>query len=613
MSALPPPLHPRWIIGAPPPASEVAHLQEALNLPAALCALLVLRGFADVDAAKRFLRPVLDDLHPPELLAGAEAAADRIARAVRDGETMLVHGDYDVDGVAAAALLTRWLRRLGGIVVPFVPHRTRHGYDFGEAGLAVARDGGATLVITADSGIVAHATVERAGGHGIDVVVTDHHTPSATLPAAVAVVNPLRPDCGYPDKGLCGTGVAFKLCQLLGARFDVPEEELLPHLDLVALATIADLVPLEGENRALVRYGLRALRATTKPGLTALLRITGLEGASVEAGQIGFVLAPRINAAGRIGDADAALRLLLTEDPGEAEELARRLDHENGERRTESDRIFDEALALLARDFDPERDFGVVVASEGWHPGVVGIVASKVVERLHRPAILVALDGESGRGSARSIRGFDLFEAVRACEAHLTRFGGHSQAAGMDLRSADLDAFRRAFNAEAARRLAGTPLLPSFSAEYEIGLSEITPEFFHWLGYLGPFGMQNPRPVFWARELRLVGPARTVGQGHLKLRLGQGSAQLEAIGFRLCERVPPQELDGSPVDVAFKLARNTYRGRESIQAHIVDVRPSGAPPPYAANAAGPAGAEQTGCGTNVTRPASSSSSAAGRA
>ena len=337
------PPRPRW---APPPvpdADRVQALMRALRLPEPICSVLAVRGYSDVVAAKRFLRPRLQHLHDPESLVDAPRAADRLADAVRAGETVFVHGDYDVDGICATALLTRVLRRLGGTVVPFVPHRLRDGYDFSRAGLEAARAAGAGLIVTVDCGTVAHDTVAAAGAAGIDVIVTDHHTVGATLPGALAVVNPKRPDCAYPDEELCGAGLAWKLASLVTDRLHGDASAVEAELELVALATVADLVPLRGENRVLVQYGLRRL-ATPSPGLAALMAAAEVEPAEVGTGTLGFQIGPRINAAGRIGDGTDALRLLLSEDPSEAGPLAERLDHLNRERRDEYARTLDAAL-----------------------------------------------------------------------------------------------------------------------------------------------------------------------------------------------------------------------------------------------------------------------------
>ena len=571
---LPSPPSPIWRLREATSPEAVRRLTGELSLPPALCGILAGRGHGEPEAARRFLRPRLEDLPDPATLIDARRAAERILRAVEGGETILVHGDYDVDGVCAAALLTRWLRRLGGQVEPFVPHRLRDGYDLGDGGLEAARRAGASLIVTCDSGVRAVDPVRRAREAGMDVIVTDHHTPGPELPSALAVVNPRRSDGNHPARDLCGTGVVFQLARLLARMRGIPEEELHPHLDLVALATIADLVPLIGANRILVRFGLRYLAHTEKPGLRALMRISGLGDTrepGVDAGQVGFVLAPRINAAGRMGDADVALRLLLTEDEGEASRVAGELEEENGRRKAEDRRTLDQALETLARGYRPERDLGVVVAGEGWHPGVIGIVASRIVERIHRPVVLVALDGNRGRGSARSIPEVHLHDAVAKCGMHLTRFGGHRQAAGMDLEVGCLQAFRSAFNKAVGDQLPQGIPSPILRVDAELPLAEATDELHHWLGYLGPFGIGNGRPVFLSRGARVADPPRVVGKDHLKLRLENGDRGLDAIGFGLAGRIPVGSL-GAAVDLAFQLRENEYRGRRTVQVRLLDLR-----------------------------------------
>ncbi|HUP52689.1 MAG TPA: single-stranded-DNA-specific exonuclease RecJ [Longimicrobiales bacterium] len=564
---------PAWSDPSPPDPASVRALAAALTLPETVCSVMAVRGITAVDDAKRFLRPRLEHLHDPALLVDGARAAERIVAALRGGEKILVHGDYDVDGICATALFTRWLRGLGGAVVPFVPHRLRDGYDFSVAGLAAARDAGASLIVTADCGTVAHETVRAASAVGIDVVITDHHTVADDLPEAWAVVNPRRSDCPYPEKELCGTGLAYKMCELVGRLMGASERDLSEYLDVVALATVADLVPLGGENRVLVAYGLRRFASSRVLGLKALLAVASVPPDDVTAGKLGFVIAPRINAAGRIGDSMDALRLLLTEDGAEARRLAEQLDATNRSRREEDSRTLDEALTLLSDRYDPEADYGVVLWSEGWHPGVIGIVASRVVDCIHRPVVLVAVEGGRGRGSARSVPGFHLYDALHACAHHLGRFGGHRQAAGMDIEEARLPAFREDFNATARARLTPEALRPLLRPDLEVAPGEADLELAHWLSYLGPHGIGNPGPLFLARQVDLEG-ARLVGEKHLKAVLTAEGARLEAIGFGMAERHPPDTLAGSRWDVLFRLERNEWRGAARAQARIVDLRPA---------------------------------------
>lgn len=564
---------PTWKVRSGPDPAIVKALQESLKLPDALCRLLAARGHLTPDAAKSFLRPLLTTLHDPALLLDAKKAARRLARAVSEREQVVVHGDFDVDGISGAVLLASWIRELGGRAEAIVPDRLRHGYDLSQAGVDRAAALGAGLLVTVDCGIVAHEPVRRAALAGMDVIVTDHHQPGTELPGALAVVNPSRPGCAYPNKSLCGTAVAFKVGQLVAAELGRPEEESWQYLDLVALATIADQMVLTGENRVLARYGLRAVKRYARPGLMALMRQAGasLE-AEVDSATVAFMIAPRINAAGRVGDSDAALRLLMTRDPAEAAKLAETLEGDNRRRRKLEQRTTEEAIEALEREYDPGRDRAVVIAGDGWHQGVIGIVASRLVERVFRPVVVLSFDGDDGRGSARSIPSFDLYAALAGCSEHLARFGGHRQAAGMDISRDRLPAFREAF-AAAARHAMGSALpRPEIHADLELGLHEASPGLYRYLRYAGPFGQGNPDPVFVARGVHLAQPPKVLKGGHLKFRFAQGGANLPGIGFRLAERVAVDDLGTGPADVAFNLIESTFRGRTTIEAKVLDIR-----------------------------------------
>jgi len=561
----------RWVVAPRPDQSAVSGLVERLHLPDALAALLVQRGQGNADEARKYLRPAIDDLSDPHALSGMAEAVDAIASTVRAGGTIMVHGDYDVDGQCATAVLTRVLRAAGADVVPFVPHRLRDGYDFGPAGLAAARAAGASLVVTCDCGITAVDTVRDARAAGIGVVVTDHHLPGDELPPAIAIVDPQRPDDTSGLTGLCGTGIAFKLVQALIPALGLPVN--LPYylLDLVALATVADVVPLQGENRILVKHGLRLLADSNWPGVRALLEASGLAGKELRAGHLGFILGPRLNAAGRIGDAADGLRLLLSDDMEEVSALARRLEGLNVERQALDQRMLDEALCQVEQSADLERDSGFVLAGDGWHPGVVGIVASRVVERYGRPAFLIAFDGDIGKGSGRSISRFDLHSALLACGDLLERYGGHQMAAGLTIRRQNLEAFRERFAGIARESLAPEDLGPEQRVDLEVGLHEVTYELERLCRYLEPCGTGNASPVFGVRGVRLAGRSR-VGQGHLKGTLDDGRYRLPAIGFQWADRVP--WLNDGPVDAAFRLEVNEWNGQMSLQARVCALGPA---------------------------------------
>jgi single-stranded-DNA-specific exonuclease len=560
----------RWVVAPRPDPAAVERLAAVLGLPAALAALLVQRGQSTEPAARSFLRPSVTELSDPDALAGMAEAVEAITATVRAGGTILVHGDYDVDGQCATALLTRALRAAGADVVGFVPHRLRDGYDFGPAGLAVAQRLGASLVVTCDCGITAVETVCAARAAGIGVVVTDHHLPGPELPPALAIVDPQRADDTSGARALCGTGIAFKLVQALVPALGLPPNLPYHLLDLVALATVADVVPLVGENRILVRHGLRLMSESRWPGLRALVEAAGLGGRELRAGHMGYILGPRLNAAGRIGDAADGLRLLLTDDSAEATALARRLEGLNVERQSLDRRILDEALAQVEQACDPERDAGFVLAGDGWHPGVVGIVASRVVERYGRPAFLIAFDGDVGKGSGRSVSRFDLHAALNACGDLLERYGGHQMAAGLTIRRDRLEEFRERFGEIARETLGPDDLGPEQRVDLEIGLQEADRDLERMSRHLEPCGAGNPSPVFGVRGVRFTGRSR-VGNGHLKGTLDDGRARLPAIGFQWADRVP--WLGEGLVDAAFRLESNEWNGHSTLQARLCALSP----------------------------------------
>ena len=561
----------RWAVTRDPPADLVNLMSGSLNVPPVLSRLLVQRGYDSVERAKQFLRPTLDALSDPSSLPDMERAVELIADTVRSGDRILINGDYDVDGQCATALLTRTLRAAGADVVPFIPHRTRDGYDLGPAGVRAAAEAGVRLVITCDCGSRAHEAIDALRAAGRRVVVTDHHVPGA-LPQADAIVNPRRGDPDAPTYDLCGAGVAFKLAQALAPVLGLPAAFPFHLIDLAALATVADVVPLVQENRILVRHGLRKLVETRWPGLRALIDTVGLAGKEIRAGQVGFVLGPRLNAAGRIGDAMDGLALLLADDDEEARTRARQLETLNAQRQELDQRILDGALRMVDEEVDLDRDFGIVLARDDWHAGVIGIVASRLVERFARPAILVAIENETGKGSGRSIPSFDLHDALTACAPHLVRYGGHRMAAGLTIERSRLGPFREAFNAVAVDRLSADDLIPTQRVDAVVGLDAMDEPLERLLRHLEPCGMGNPGPVFGVRGARIRDP-KAVGTNHLRFTLDDGGTRLAAIAFGWADRVEPSWSE-SPVDVAFRLDANEWRGTSTLQARVVQLRPS---------------------------------------
>ena len=560
----------RWAVAPEPDPAQVRSLAAALRLPPALAALLVQRGHGTEAGARQYLRPLLADLSDPYALVGMAQAVEIIAAEVRDGGRIMVHGDYDVDGQCSSALLTRALRVAGADVVTFLPHRLRDGYDFGPAGLAAAQAAGASLIITCDCGITATETVSAARDSGIGVIVTDHHLPGAELPPALAVIDPARADDSSGANDLCGTGIAFKLVQALVPALGLPANLAFHLLDLVALATVADVVPLQGENRILVRHGLKLLRDSRWTGVRALVDATGLTGKEVVARHLGFVLGPRLNAAGRVADANDGLRLLLSDDPAESAELAQRLEGLNVERQALDQRILDEALEQVERTGDPERDASFVLSADGWHPGVVGIVASRVVERYGRPTFLIAFDGEIGKGSGRSTSRFDLHAGLLACGDLLERYGGHRMAAGLTIHRSRLEEFRERFGDVARQVLSPEDLGPEQRVDLELDLREVTPDLERLCRYLEPCGQGNSSPVFGVRGVRFTNRS-VVGSGHLKGMLDDGSTKVSVIGFQWADRAT--WLGDEPVDAAFRIECNEWNGTSTLQARLCALTP----------------------------------------
>ncbi len=562
-----------WRVADPPDSRRAGALADALNIPNTLAELLLLRGYENPEAAKGFLRPSVGGLSDPSDLVDLPKAAKLMADAVRAGETMLVHGDYDVDGQCAAALLTRVVRIAGGHAVPFVPHRVRDGYDLGPAGVAAAEEHGASLIVTCDCGITAFDAVADAKRRGLRVIITDHHLPGSQLPVADAVVNPRRSDCPSHASGLCGAGVAFKLVQALVVELGLPENLPLHFLDLVALATVADMVPLVGENRILVRNGLKKLAASRWPGVRALVEVAGLGGKPVRAGHVGYVLAPRLNAVGRIADAMDGLRLLLNDDERTARDQARELESLNARRRALDQEILEEAVKQIDESTDLDDTFGLVLASDAWHAGVIGIVASRVVERYARPTFLIALDGDEGKGSGRSVPGFDLHAALSECASHLVKYGGHRMAAGLTVTRDRLDAFKTAFDAAVRSKLTKEDLVGTQRIDALVSVDQLDRRLERLLRHLEPCGLGNPAPVFAVKGARVRTP-REVGHNHLKFMLEDGTGQLSAIGFDLVDRIDRDWLGGE-VDVAFRFEENEWSGGSTLQARVVGLRPSG--------------------------------------
>ncbi len=575
----------RWI----PPLEDRAaseQIAQALALHPVLARVLVARGLATPDAAHLFLRDRFSDLPDPGLLKGMDPAVERICRALAKGEKITLWGDYDVDGVTSTALLKLFLTSLGGRVATTIPHRLDEGYGLNAEGMDRIAADGTRLLVSLDCGISAVAEVARANALGLEVIVVDHHQVGEALPPALAIIDPHQPGCPYPGKELCAAGLSFQVAVALrralrerGFFASRPEPNLREYLDLVAIGTVGDVVPLVGVNRILVRHGLSELARASRPGVRALKVASGL-GASepVTAGQVGFRLAPRLNAAGRLADASAGVELLTTSDERRAEALARELDQANRERQELEKRILSEALSqATAAVAESAQRRTLVLSADGWHPGVIGIVASRVVERFHRPTFVVGLSDGEGRGSGRSIEGFHLYRALASCAEHLMRFGGHRHAAGLSLARSSLPAFSAAFEACGAASLTDEQMVPRCRIDALLGGEELEPasalSLLEGLSRLSPFGAGNPEPVFgWlglTAATRLLA-AKNGGDGHLKLSL-RGAPHLDVIGFGLA---PQAGLASAPFDLAFQLAADAYGGAPRVSLRVKALRPS---------------------------------------
>jgi single-stranded-DNA-specific exonuclease len=558
----------RWIL--PPPANPLlaGRLLRELEIPPFLAALLVQRGYGDVALAQEFLQPKMRSLQPPELLPEMALAAGRVWDAVRAGRRIVLYGDYDVDGVTSLALLSRVLKVFGADVECFLPLRVEEGYGLSAAGVERCCEmHRPELLLAVDCGTTSVREIAALRARGVEVVVLDHHEPGPERPDCIALVNP---KCGSDFHDLCSAGIVFKLAHAMQKLAPVAELDLRNYFDLVALATVADIVPLSGENRIFVRHGLQQMASTHWPGIAALMRVAGVT-APVRAGDVGFRLGPRINAAGRLGPAQEALRLLLTDDPEEADVLASSLDAHNRERQGVEKAVVLDAEEWVGKNFESGRDTTIVAGRRDWHVGVLGVVASRVMRQHHRPTFIVGFDGSGlGKGSGRSIEGMPLVDLLRECSDHLQKFGGHAMAAGLTMDEKSFPAFRVAFEA-AARKLANKEILtPRLRLDAEIEFPDLDTSILEAQDLVEPFGMANPQPVLYTRSITPSGTPRTMKEKHLKIEFSAGRRRVPAVFFN----AKIDELPRPPWDVAYTLDWNCWQGRTEAQMRIVGVRRS---------------------------------------
>ncbi len=566
-------LNKRWKIKEVDDDYAVKALADTLNISGALARLLVLRNIKNFTQAKSFFRPSIDTMYDPFLMNGMETATTRVIQALTENQLICIYGDYDVDGTCSTSLLYLFLKELGANVDFYIPQRLTEGYGISKSGIDHVKEKGSSLLISVDCGITAIEESEYANSLGMDLIICDHHQPKEQIPNALAILDPLKPECDYPFKYLSGAGVAFKLTQGVSDRIgkrDLP----LKCLDLVALAGAADIVPLIDENRVLVKEGINLINTSPRPGIKALIKASGMKPGSLSSSQIVFTIAPRINAVGRLGDARRAVELLITEDPDYAKELAGILEKENLKRRRIDENTFNSALEIVQNNIDFNDESAIILHQEKWHPGVIGIVASRLVEKYYRPTIMLTTIDGVAKGSARSISNFNIYEALKKCEDLLIHFGGHKAAAGLAVEVENIKKFRIKFNQIVKDTLSDEELLPEISIDSLLGFSEITPKFLRIIDEFAPFGPGNMRPVFLSENVQLVSIPRIVGNNHMVVSIKQKNSDkiFDCIGFNMGEYCGLLSDNGNLIDVVYTIDKINRDGRTFPQFRLKDLK-----------------------------------------
>jgi single-stranded-DNA-specific exonuclease len=562
----------RWIIRETP-VEKARQLAEQIKIHPVLCNILAQRGVYDYEAAKTYFRPQLNDLHDPMLMKDMDKALARLTDAFIRREKILVFGDYDVDGTTAVALMFQFLQK---IYIPqyihyYVPHRYREGYGVSKQGIDFAQENGIQLIIALDCGIKSASLVDYARSLNIDFIICDHHLPDKELPRAVAILNPKQAGCPYPYKELCGCGIGFKLISALAKRLEMPESSYYGHLDLVATAIAADIVPITGENRILAYYGIKQANENPSAGIRALMQLSGFQKGIIHVNTLVFVIAPRINAAGRMDDARKAVQLFIEQDYEQALKLAELLHNDNDERKEADSSITEQALNIISNDPELMERYSTVVFQPSWHKGVVGIVASRLIEKYYRPTVVLTQSGEIVAGSARSVPGFNLYEAVHECREHLLGYGGHFAAAGMTMLPEQVASFSIRFEEVVRSRIEPEQLIPVINIDAELNIADIKPGLYNIICQMEPFGPDNLRPVFICRNLADTGYSRVVKEQHIRFSLRQGNATIGGIGFQMAGKFPLL-LQKAPVDIVFTIDENEWNGQKSLQIKVIDLR-----------------------------------------
>jgi single-stranded-DNA-specific exonuclease len=553
-------------------AATVRTLQEALKIHPILCELLVQRGITDFEAAKQFFRPSLDHLHDPWLMKDMRKAVDRIEKAIKENQKILVFGDYDVDGTTSVATLYQFLKQLSPNIDYYIPHRYKEGYGISKIGIDFAKQNNFDLIISVDCGIKSTDLISYAKELGMDFIICDHHLPDEILPPAIAILNAKQVDCNYPYKELCGCGVVFKLITALALTYNLPAESYLQYLDLVATAIAADIVPITDENRTLAFFGVQKVNEHPSPGLKALMELAKQTG-PMRITNLVFAVAPRINAAGRMDDAKKAVHLFIEQDYDKALAFGSVLQQDNLDRREADTTITEEALALIEADPFHQTKKSSVVFQAHWHKGVVGIVASRLIEKHYKPTIVLTQSGDVIAGSARSVNGFNLYEALHACRKHLIGYGGHFAAAGMTMEVGALEGFKIAFEQAVASRITEDQLTPEIIINAELSIDDIGMQFYNIISQMEPFGPENMRPLFIAKNVYDTGYTKLVKEQHISFNVTQGKSNVRGIGYNMPEQLKIVK-SGKPFDIVFQLQLNEWQGTQTVQIQVLDLKAS---------------------------------------
>ncbi|MBS1748371.1 MAG: single-stranded-DNA-specific exonuclease RecJ [Bacteroidetes bacterium] len=558
------------------PVEKASQLAEQIKIHPVLCNILAQRGIADYETAKAFFRPQLTSLHDPLLMKDMDKAVSRLTDAFKKNEKILVFGDYDVDGTTAVSIMYQFLQKnyIPQNVFYYIPHRYREGYGISKQGIDFAHKNEVQLIISLDCGIKSASLVEYASSLNIDFIICDHHLPDNDIPKAIAILNPKQADCFYPYKELCGCGIGFKLICALASRLGIPEASYICFLDLVATAIAADIVPITGENRILAYYGIKQANENPSAGIKALLQLSGFQKGLIHVNTLVFVIAPRINAAGRMDDAKKAVQLFIEQDYEKALTLAGLLHNDNDDRREADINITEQALSIIDNDPELVERYSTVVFQPGWHKGVVGIVASRLIEKYYRPTVVLTQSGDIVAGSARSVPGFNLYEAVHECREHLLGYGGHFAAAGMTMLPEQVTPFSMRFEEVVRATIDPQQLIPVISIDAELNITDIKTSFYNIICQMEPFGPDNLRPVFICRNLADTGYSRIVKEQHIRFSLRQGNSTITGIGFQMADKYPLL-LQKKNIDIVFTIDENEWNGEKSLQLKVIDFRISG--------------------------------------